>query len=208
MSDLRDHLFTALEGLSNKEKPMEVDRAQAIANGRNHRPAFCGDLHRGIHEGNSSEGGEIMTEESIKALTLWQPWASLVALCEKRFETRCWSTKYRGPLAIHAAAKTPAFLGASRHTEQFITELADVLNVRISHVPDAVANLPRASVVCIVELRSIEETSRVREILCEREKIFGNYEDGRYAWALEMLEKLETPIPAKGNRLLWTWKRK
>ncbi|HXI41622.1 MAG TPA: ASCH domain-containing protein [Bryobacteraceae bacterium] len=141
----------------------------------------------------------------MKALTLWQPWASLVALGEKRIETRCWSTKYRGHLAIHAAAKTPAFLGASRHTEQFIAELADVLNVRISAVPCAVAELPRSAVLCIVELCSIEETTRCREILCERERIFGNYEDGRYAWALEMVEKLEPPIPAKGNRLLWNW---
>jgi hypothetical protein len=143
----------------------------------------------------------------VKALTLWQPWASLVALGEKRFETRCWSTKYHGPLAIHAAAKTPAFLGASRHSEKFITELADVLNVRTSHVPDAVAKLPVGAVLCIVNLGAIEETSQVREILCERELIFGNYEHGRYAWPMEMLEKFDTPIPAKGNRLLWNWSR-
>ncbi len=44
----------------------------------------------------------------MKALTLWQPWASLVALGVKTIETRSWSTKYRGPLAIHAGAKKPA----------------------------------------------------------------------------------------------------
>lgn len=43
----------------------------------------------------------------MKVLTLWQPWASLVALGVKTIETRSWSTKYRGPLAIHAAAKQP-----------------------------------------------------------------------------------------------------
>jgi len=30
--DLRNHLFTALEGLADKSNPMEIDRAQAIAN--------------------------------------------------------------------------------------------------------------------------------------------------------------------------------
>lgn len=40
----------------------------------------------------------------MKALTLRQPWASLVALGVKTIETRGWSTSYRGPLAIHAAA--------------------------------------------------------------------------------------------------------
>lgn len=44
----------------------------------------------------------------MKALTLWQPWASLVSLGVKSIETRSWSTDYRGPLAIHAARKRPA----------------------------------------------------------------------------------------------------
>lgn len=43
----------------------------------------------------------------MKALTLWQPWASLIALGIKRIETRSWSTNYRGPLAIHAAKRPP-----------------------------------------------------------------------------------------------------
>lgn len=39
----------------------------------------------------------------MKALTIWQPWASLLACGGKRFETRSWATSYRGPIAIHAA---------------------------------------------------------------------------------------------------------
>jgi hypothetical protein len=31
ISDLRDHLFAALEGLSDEEKPMDVERARAIS---------------------------------------------------------------------------------------------------------------------------------------------------------------------------------
>jgi hypothetical protein len=31
MVDLRNHLFAALEGLSDTEKPMELDRAKAIS---------------------------------------------------------------------------------------------------------------------------------------------------------------------------------
>src|ERR1700744_118543 len=44
----------------------------------------------------------------MKALTLTQPWASLVALQEKRIETRSWLTAYRGELVIHAAKGFPA----------------------------------------------------------------------------------------------------
>lgn len=41
----------------------------------------------------------------MKALTLHQPWASLVALGGKSIETRSWSTAYRGRLLIHAAKR-------------------------------------------------------------------------------------------------------
>lgn len=43
----------------------------------------------------------------MKALTLWQPWASLIAVGAKTIETRGWATNYRGPLAIHAAKRRP-----------------------------------------------------------------------------------------------------
>ena len=43
----------------------------------------------------------------MKALTLHQPWASLIAVGVKTIETRSWSTKHRGPIAIHAGARPP-----------------------------------------------------------------------------------------------------
>ena len=151
----------------------------------------------------------------VKALTLWQPWASLVAMGHKQVETRCWPTRYRGLLAIHAAAKLPLkWLGASRHKVEFRDELADCFNVRRDrddryglHVDDAIRALPYGAVLCIVNLVSILETGEVYDDLPTREHIFGNYEDGRYAWFLEMVERFETPIPAKGNRMLWNWDR-
>ena len=39
----------------------------------------------------------------VRILTLWEPWATLMAIGAKRIETRSWATRYRGPLAIHAA---------------------------------------------------------------------------------------------------------
>jgi hypothetical protein len=142
----------------------------------------------------------------MKALTLWQPWASLIALGEKRIETRCWETKYRGELAIHAAAKLPPkWLGASRLTDPFNGELADVLMCRRDVVDAKVRALPYGAVVCIVELVSIEPTEHVREFISERERIFGNYDDGRFAWHMKLIQRFDTPIPAKGNRMLWNW---
>ena len=41
----------------------------------------------------------------MKAITIWQPWAEFIAAGVKHNETRSWATKYRGPIAIHAAVK-------------------------------------------------------------------------------------------------------
>ena len=42
----------------------------------------------------------------MKALSVKQPWANLIASGEKTIETRLWPTDYRGPLLI-VSSKTP-----------------------------------------------------------------------------------------------------
>lgn len=39
----------------------------------------------------------------VNVITLFQPWASLVVMGAKTFETRSWDTKYRGELFIHSS---------------------------------------------------------------------------------------------------------
>lgn len=46
----------------------------------------------------------------MKALTLQQPWATLVASGRKTIETRSWSTRHRGPIAIHAGKTVPSWV--------------------------------------------------------------------------------------------------
>lgn len=41
----------------------------------------------------------------MKAITILQPFTSLVALKKKVIETRCWKTSYRGKIAIHAGMR-------------------------------------------------------------------------------------------------------
>jgi hypothetical protein len=41
----------------------------------------------------------------MKALSIRQPWAHLIAHGVKRIENRSWQTDYRGPLLIHAGAR-------------------------------------------------------------------------------------------------------
>jgi hypothetical protein len=53
----------------------------------------------------------------LRVLTVKQPWASLIASGVKRIENRTWTTRYRGPVAIHASLgrepKAPDMVAAS-----------------------------------------------------------------------------------------------
>ncbi len=44
-------------------------------------------------------------EGTLKCLSVWQPWAHLLASGVKDIENREWSTSYRGPVLIHAGAR-------------------------------------------------------------------------------------------------------
>lgn len=59
----------------------------------------------------------------MKAITVLQPYASLLAEEKKRYETRSWATNYRGPIAIHAG-KSMEYYGLE-HEEPFLTALKD-----------------------------------------------------------------------------------
>lgn len=43
----------------------------------------------------------------MKALSVWEPFATAIAVGAKRIETRTWPTSYRGPLAICASKREP-----------------------------------------------------------------------------------------------------
>ena len=67
----------------------------------------------------------------MKALTLWQPWASLIAWGEKRYETRSYGISHRGTLAIHAGLmsdiqhREPAPFVCERLPNATVEELAE-----------------------------------------------------------------------------------
>ena len=46
----------------------------------------------------------------MKALTIKQPWATLIMQGNKRFEFRGWKTKYREDLLIHAGKSIDKYL--------------------------------------------------------------------------------------------------
>ena len=148
----------------------------------------------------------------MKALTLTQPWATLVAIGAKQIETRSWRTKYCGPLAIHAANGFPYW------ARKFTTQPACYEAIRVhtsgrKFWPGEVA-YPTGAVLCtcrLVECLPVEELGQRDSLfgspfpVSEQERSFGDYSPGRFAWILQDVQPLPLPIPAKGALGLWEW---
>jgi hypothetical protein len=148
----------------------------------------------------------------MKVITLIQPYATLIALGEKGFETRSWPTKHRGELLIHAEKKV----------DKFICQLAPFNAVLAKHGLTA-DTLPIGVIIAKVNLtdcHAIYEEHAGSAVLMDKnnspvhwvgkdsnEYAFGDFSDGRFAFKLSDVEQIEH-IPAKGQLGLWNYSRK
>lgn len=128
----------------------------------------------------------------MKALTISQPWASLIASGDKWIENRCWRTYYRGPLAIHAGSGRQCLDRAS---------LAAYPTRRIIAVVDLVACLSWGEIATESERQPLGRPPGVfgrywREI-CEH-----RYCEGPWCWILANVRLVE-PIEIRGAQGLW-----
>jgi hypothetical protein len=131
----------------------------------------------------------------MKAISLLQPWASLIMLGYKSYETRSWATKHRGPLAIAASAGKQG-----REACAPGSDLAQLLSNHGLTFDD----LPRAAVLGVCSIDSMHKMDETWDlVLGEVELACGDYTNGRYAWALSKVQAFPTPIPCKGALSLW-----
>ena len=117
----------------------------------------------------------------MKALTICQPYAELIARGDKPIENRAWATSYRGPLAIHAG-KSRAWLDDGDEQEYgplvfgAVVATADV--VACLHIDQAWPS----------EWRHLED--------CE-------HANGPWCWVLEHVRRLPAPVYCRGAQGLW-----
>lgn len=123
----------------------------------------------------------------MKALTLTQPWAQLMADGRKHYETRGWKPgglRSGELLAIHAAKGWQA-------PDRDCAESC-------GYEP---GELVRGAVVAVVRLIDVVRTEDANP--SEDEFLFGDYSPGRYAWRTELVAKLQTPVPYRGALGIW-----
>lgn len=145
----------------------------------------------------------------MKAITIKQPWLTLISLGEKKFETRSWQTKYRGITAIHAGKMIDkAACGQNSITQALLR-----------HGIESYKELPTGAVIATAYLVKCHKIMEDRSFINDEERAvtdnglfiegdewsFGDYSEGRYAWKLSNVNPLAKPIPAKVRLSLWEW---
>ncbi|MDE1904906.1 MAG: ASCH domain-containing protein [Rhodospirillales bacterium] len=164
----------------------------------------------------------------VKALTVKQPWASLIVAGIKTIETRPWQTAHRGPLAIHAGREH--YVGAwSRPLWQATDRVSR--HHGVTGYPD---RWPSGAIVGTVELVDVlpitgpneaghlrfvcpdvyggltrytfppDGPALVEEDVNDQRKL-GDFSEGRYAWLLGDAEAFDAPVPERGRQGLWEW---
>ena len=148
---------------------------------------------------------EQITDE-MKALSLWQPWATLMAIEAKRNETRGWRWAYVGDVAICAAAKK---LGQNI-PEDWIPALRRLYEFKDTITPgfrgdvrDLYYSLPFGQVVCVVEkfaCRSTTDDNGDDRSLTPLELDLGDYGPYRFYFPTRNCRRLKTPVPVFGRQ--------
>lgn len=180
----------AKEMLQAKLKCMEAEDLKAIGKG-------C--------DGECDNSADIGRERVMKAITVIQPWATLLATGKKHIETRSWKTNYRGEILIHAGKSVKDLFG-----EIYADDENNLFFCRagIKNYEDFYA-MPRGEIIGkanLVDCFQIDEAYR-RKLRRENpaELAFGDYTIGRYAWLMADTVLFDKPIPAKGKQGLWNW---
>ncbi len=131
----------------------------------------------------------------MTALSLLQPWATLVVIGAKKIETRSWSTPYRGRLLIHASlGKAGSFFTNEPLFSKYIPDFKELPFGAI---------IGEVILTTILRVEDFDLSDSDMNRLTLEEKAFGDYSNGRYGWLFEDAIEYEKPIPARGHLRLW-----
>jgi len=132
-------------------------------------------------------------DEPWKAISLWQPWASLVARGVKTYLTLLKPTDYRGPIAIHAAR----VLDLAGSPDQLCMAALG---------SNWTNSLPLSAMVAVADLVDVQEGREVERRLTRADRAAGSYGPGRWAWRIENVRPIRKAIPTPGRQGLFTWR--
>lgn len=150
----------------------------------------------------------------MKALTVWQPWASLIILGHKPYEFRGWSAHKSiigTRIAIHAAAKpfkpkhaldlVRRMEGPHRHTVGLLDGAYDLLKMWAEN-PDQIVH---SAIVGTVKLGVPISAAKIAHEFGGPVNDSDRDEHANFAWPMLDVSPSLPPIPARGQQGFWNW---
>lgn len=128
-----------------------------------------------MKSGKSSRGNG----QTIRALTIRQPFPELILRRRKPYEIRSWKTNYRGPLLIHSAAKVK-------------TDCAEEAGLNAD-------TLMTSAFVGIAVLSDVRPYTRADSKLLNQRRAIGGWSPGLFSWVLKKPIRFSRPIKANGK---------
>jgi len=158
----------------------------------------------------------------MKAITLHQPWASLIAMGVKRYETRAWAPSFDlvgERFAIHAGMAAVNIDHLDRDVVMALISATDPED-KMSH-EEWENSFPRGVVLCTATLTGIYRISRIDDMnnLAHVHAVgksplrpegipmdhYGFYSATRVLWDFTDIQPISPPVKAKGKMGLWEW---
>lgn len=124
----------------------------------------------------------------MKALTIKEPWATLIIMGYKKYEFRSWKTNYRGKILIHA--------GQSLEKDM----LNRFKDYNLNCVCGAIIGEAILSDCILVDEKLNKELRNIDPVVYGR----SNHVE-MYAWKLENIIKYDKPVSVSGKLGLWNY---
>jgi hypothetical protein len=148
------------------------------------------------------------------ALTVYQPWASLIAAGAKPYEWRGWPAPSRmigRRIAIHASARkvrrdelTDLLLDIEHEGDPGTSLIVAKARPLLEAWHTSPGMLPLSSVLCTAVLGvPITAAQYARAFKGDSSRV----DHSMWGWPLIAIEVLEPFVPAKGMQGFWTWRR-
>jgi activating signal cointegrator 1 len=137
-------------------------------------------------------------------ISLRQPWATLFVHGFKRIETRSWPTEFRGRLAIHAGKGYDQSELDLFYSPPFLEAFEKLEIPMFSHLPRGCLLGWVTITDCLPMVdepgpRALKFSITDDPRLNNRERAFGHYAPGRYAWITsEQRRVLAKPVALRG----------
>lgn len=153
--------------------------------------------------------------DRIPALTIWQPWATLIAAGAKPYEWRGWPAPkwvIGRRIAIHAGARkvrreeiAELILSLEREGETGTSLIVPIALPLLHRWHTAPGSLPLSSVLCTAMLgEPITADAYVRQhgvAAADSDRI----DHTKWGWPLTDIQPVEPMVPAKGAQGFWWW---